>query len=243
MTASLPRQARFLEVPINKSTLRPCVLFAIARAEAGFARRAQQLIIEKIGKNMEIIHQLPGRVRIRIPELESKDYCQRVVEESANDDRIKDLRISPACISLTVCYDPIQMEIKDVLDLLGEEKPIKQPVAQKKPGLVNKKAKAAGAKSGVRATAKMEKGQPAEPGKNTKVHKKRPVTGKYFKPAVSTSVQEKIRQIIKSEDPKKPYSDGKISGLLKEEDIEIARRTVAKYREIMGILPSSKRKK
>ncbi|MBW2202598.1 MAG: hypothetical protein JRF52_00520, partial [Deltaproteobacteria bacterium] len=43
--------------------------------------------------------------------------------------------------------------------------------------------------------------------------------------------------------PGKPYSDGKISALLMEENIEIARRTVAKYREIMGILPSSKRKK
>ncbi len=58
----------------------------------------------------------------------------------------------------------------------------------------------------------------------------------------SASVQEKIRQIIDSEDPRKPYSDSKISELLKEANIDIARRTVAKYREMMKVLPSSKRK-
>jgi RNA polymerase sigma-54 factor len=58
----------------------------------------------------------------------------------------------------------------------------------------------------------------------------------------SASVQEKIRLIIESEDPQRPYSDDKISKLLKEGNINIARRTVAKYREIMKVLPSSKRK-
>jgi RNA polymerase sigma-54 factor len=58
----------------------------------------------------------------------------------------------------------------------------------------------------------------------------------------SASVQEKIRQIIASEDPKKPYSDDKISKLLKESQINIARRTVAKYREMLKVLPSNKRK-
>ncbi len=58
----------------------------------------------------------------------------------------------------------------------------------------------------------------------------------------STSVQEKIRQIIGSEDSKKPYSDDKISMLLKEENIDIARRTVAKYRNLLKVLPSNKRK-
>jgi RNA polymerase sigma-54 factor len=58
----------------------------------------------------------------------------------------------------------------------------------------------------------------------------------------SASVQEKIRQIIASEDPGKPYSDDKISQLLKESHINIARRTVAKYREILNVLPSNKRK-
>ena len=58
----------------------------------------------------------------------------------------------------------------------------------------------------------------------------------------SASVQEKIRQIILSENPKKPYSDDKISKLLEEENIHIARRTVAKYREMLKVLPSNKRK-
>ena len=59
----------------------------------------------------------------------------------------------------------------------------------------------------------------------------------------SKSVKEEIRQIISREDPKKPYSDCEIVKLLKARNIDIARRTVAKYREMTGILPSSKRKK
>ncbi|MGZ3606820.1 MAG: RNA polymerase factor sigma-54 [Syntrophales bacterium] len=59
----------------------------------------------------------------------------------------------------------------------------------------------------------------------------------------SKSVKEEIRQIVSAENPKKPYSDSDIVGLLKKSGISIARRTVAKYREMMGVLPSSKRKK
>ncbi len=58
----------------------------------------------------------------------------------------------------------------------------------------------------------------------------------------SASVQQKIKDIIAEENPKKPFSDDKIAKLLKEDDIHIARRTVAKYREILGVLPSNKRK-
>ena len=58
----------------------------------------------------------------------------------------------------------------------------------------------------------------------------------------SASVQEKIRQIIAHEDSKKPYSDDKIAQILKEDQIHIARRTVAKYREMLKVLPSNKRK-
>ncbi len=58
----------------------------------------------------------------------------------------------------------------------------------------------------------------------------------------SASVQEKIRQIIAHEDSKKPYSDDKIARILKEDQIHIARRTVAKYREMLKVLPSNKRK-
>jgi RNA polymerase sigma-54 factor len=59
----------------------------------------------------------------------------------------------------------------------------------------------------------------------------------------SEAVKEKIRQMVSKEDAKNPLSDQKIVELLKAENIEIARRTVAKYREMLGILSSGKRKK
>ncbi len=57
------------------------------------------------------------------------------------------------------------------------------------------------------------------------------------------SVKNRIREIIAEEDPKKPFSDQHIAKMLGDEQVDIARRTVAKYRELMGILPSSKRKR
>jgi RNA polymerase sigma-54 factor len=59
----------------------------------------------------------------------------------------------------------------------------------------------------------------------------------------SESVKLKIRELVGQEDPKNPYSDQKIVDLLKKDGIQIARRTVAKYRDVLKILPSSKRKK
>jgi RNA polymerase sigma-54 factor len=56
------------------------------------------------------------------------------------------------------------------------------------------------------------------------------------------SVKEKIRTMIASEDPRRPFSDQHIASLLSQQEIAIARRTVAKYREAMGILPSSRRR-
>ena len=58
----------------------------------------------------------------------------------------------------------------------------------------------------------------------------------------SESVKQRIREIIQSEDNGRPYSDQYIAAMLAKENVDIARRTVAKYREMMGILPSSKRK-
>ena len=58
----------------------------------------------------------------------------------------------------------------------------------------------------------------------------------------SESVKERIRMIIKSEDMLNPFSDQEIVGILKNIDIKVARRTIAKYRESMSILPSRKRK-
>lgn len=59
----------------------------------------------------------------------------------------------------------------------------------------------------------------------------------------SESVKLKIKALISAEDPKDPLSDQKIVELLEKDGIQIARRTVAKYREMLRILPSSKRKK
>jgi len=56
------------------------------------------------------------------------------------------------------------------------------------------------------------------------------------------SVKERIREIIGKESPKNPLSDQQIAEMLGKENVDIARRTVAKYREMMGILPSSKRR-
>jgi RNA polymerase sigma-54 factor len=58
----------------------------------------------------------------------------------------------------------------------------------------------------------------------------------------SEAVKLKIKQIIASESPKNPHSDQRIVELLKDQNIEIARRTVAKYREQLRILSSSKRR-
>jgi RNA polymerase sigma-54 factor len=59
----------------------------------------------------------------------------------------------------------------------------------------------------------------------------------------SEAVKLKIKQIVANEDTKHPHSDQRIVELLAEQNIEIARRTVAKYREQLRIQPSSKRKK
>jgi RNA polymerase sigma-54 factor len=59
----------------------------------------------------------------------------------------------------------------------------------------------------------------------------------------SEAVKEKIRQMVSKEDAARPLSDQRIVELLRAENIDIARRTVAKYRDMLGILSSSKRKK
>jgi len=58
----------------------------------------------------------------------------------------------------------------------------------------------------------------------------------------SESVKERIRKIIESEDPLRPMSDQRIAEMLKSANIDIARRTVTKYREAMNILSSTKRR-
>lgn len=56
------------------------------------------------------------------------------------------------------------------------------------------------------------------------------------------SVKRRIKRLVQAEDPGNPLSDDQIVRVLKSENIDIARRTVAKYREALGILPSSKRR-
>jgi len=58
----------------------------------------------------------------------------------------------------------------------------------------------------------------------------------------SESVKEKIRKIIAAEDPRRPLSDQRIAEMLKAGQIDIARRTVTKYREAMNLLSSTKRR-
>jgi RNA polymerase sigma-54 factor len=58
----------------------------------------------------------------------------------------------------------------------------------------------------------------------------------------SESVKEKIRKIIASEDAMRPMSDQRIAEMLRSANIDIARRTVTKYREAMNILSSTKRR-
>ncbi len=73
----------------------------------------------------------------------------------------------------------------------------------------------------------------------------------FFSSALSTedgeevsakAAKSRIQEIVSKEDLKKPLSDQKIADILREEGLKIARRTVAKYREQLGILPARLRK-
>jgi RNA polymerase sigma-54 factor len=59
----------------------------------------------------------------------------------------------------------------------------------------------------------------------------------------STAIRAKIKKLVKEEDAEMPLSDGRIAELLSGEGIPVARRTVAKYREAMGIAPSNERRR
>jgi RNA polymerase sigma-54 factor len=59
----------------------------------------------------------------------------------------------------------------------------------------------------------------------------------------STAIRAKIRKLVKDEDPEAPLSDGRIAELLSAEGIPVARRTVAKYREALGIPASNERRR
>jgi RNA polymerase sigma-54 factor len=59
----------------------------------------------------------------------------------------------------------------------------------------------------------------------------------------STAIRAKIRKLIREEDTAAPLSDSRIAEILSGEGIPVARRTVAKYRETMGLAPSNERRR
>ncbi|HGJ5876833.1 MAG TPA: RNA polymerase factor sigma-54 [Arsenophonus sp.] len=61
--------------------------------------------------------------------------------------------------------------------------------------------------------------------------------------ASSIAIRALVKKLIAAENPVKPLSDNKLTSILAEQGIQIARRTVAKYRESLSILPSNQRKK
>ncbi|MEX0449401.1 RNA polymerase factor sigma-54 [Spiribacter sp. 221] len=59
----------------------------------------------------------------------------------------------------------------------------------------------------------------------------------------ATAIRARIRRLVAAEDPARPLSDSRLTEILREEGINVARRTVAKYREVMGIASSTDRKR
>ena len=60
--------------------------------------------------------------------------------------------------------------------------------------------------------------------------------------ASSTAIRAVIKQLVAEEDARQPLSDSRISEILAQQGITVARRTVAKYRELLHILPANLRK-
>lgn len=69
------------------------------------------------------------------------------------------------------------------------------------------------------------------------------VSGNHGEGISSNSIKEFIKEIVEHEDPKAPYSDQDMAEMLKDKGINISRRTVAKYRDGLNILSSSKRRR
>jgi RNA polymerase sigma-54 factor len=61
--------------------------------------------------------------------------------------------------------------------------------------------------------------------------------------ASSTAIRAIIKKLVAAENQRKPLSDSKIATLLGDKGIQVARRTIAKYREAMMIPPSNERKR
>ncbi len=67
---------------------------------------------------MAIVHQLPGRLRIRLLKLQSAEFAQKLTARLSQDDRIADLWVTPACYSLTLYYDPLKITVPEIMALL-----------------------------------------------------------------------------------------------------------------------------
>jgi RNA polymerase sigma-54 factor len=59
----------------------------------------------------------------------------------------------------------------------------------------------------------------------------------------ATAIRARIRRLVAAETPARPLSDSRLADILRDEGINVARRTVAKYREVMGIASSTDRKR
>ena len=59
----------------------------------------------------------------------------------------------------------------------------------------------------------------------------------------STAIRAMIKKLVSAENPSKPLSDSKLADMLAEKGIQVARRTIAKYREALSIPPSNERKR
>jgi RNA polymerase sigma-54 factor len=68
------------------------------------------------------------------------------------------------------------------------------------------------------------------------------ISSSYGESVSSVTIKQRIRKIIENEDPRKPLSDSKIVSMLQREGLELARRTIAKYREELKIPTSNQRK-
>src|SRR5688572_2893689 len=68
------------------------------------------------------------------------------------------------------------------------------------------------------------------------------IASSYGEAVSSVTIKQRIRKIIEQEDPRKPLSDSKIVSMLRREGLELARRTIAKYREELKIPTSNQRK-
>ena len=69
------------------------------------------------------------------------------------------------------------------------------------------------------------------------------IVGTDGKEVANSQVKTRLKELVDQENKRKPLSDQKLSEILADEGMEISRRTVAKYRDELGILVSSKRKR